>query len=115
MLMPLLHAGTLTQYSITVHTSELQQAMTNAERGFAVLHGSSSSSREVLLTQQDSNTFQAGCQDTWSTPEMQDLRALQKLTIGLKDQVSTLSWLHAWTEAQLDLRVASASGNKPTE
>ena len=77
----------MTQYSITVHTSEMQQAMSSAG-GFAILHGTRSSSKEVLLTQQSSNTFQAGSQDTWSTPKLQDLGALQKLTIGLKDQVT---------------------------
>ena len=83
----LVHAGVLTRYSITVHTSEMQQAMSSAG-GFAILHGTSSSSKEVLLTQQSGSTFQAGCQDTWSTLDMQDLGALQNLTIGLKDQVT---------------------------
>ena len=90
----LLHAGVLTQYSITVHTSEMQQAMSSAG-GFTILHGTSRSSKEVLLTQQSASTFQAGCQDTWSTPEMPDLGALQKLTIGLKDQVRTDACLQA--------------------
>ena len=65
----------------------MQQAMSSTG-GFAILHGASRSSKEVLLTQQSGSTFQAGCQDTWSTPELQDLGALQKLTIGLRDQVT---------------------------
>lgn len=65
----------------------MPQAMSSAA-GFAILHGAgSSSSKEVLLPQQTSSTFQAGTQDTWATPEMPDLGPLQKLTIGLKEQV----------------------------
>ena len=82
----LLLAGHLTQYSITVDTSEMQQAMSSTG-GFAILHGATSSSREILLTQQTGSTFLSGTQDTWHTSGMQDLGPLQKLTIGLKQQV----------------------------
>lgn len=83
----LLHAGSMTQYSITVYTSEMQQAMSSTG-GFAILHGGTSSSREVQLSKQTGSTFRAGAHDTWSTPEMQDLGPLQKLTVGLKEQVT---------------------------
>ena len=56
--------------------------------GFAILHGASNSSSKVLLTQQSDDSFQAGSHDTWSTRDMQDLGPLQKLTIGLKEQVT---------------------------
>ena len=55
--------------------------------GFAILHGASMSSSETLLVQQSARTFQSGAQDTWVTCDMQDLGALQRLTIGLKDAV----------------------------
>ena len=88
-------AGCLTQYGVTVHTSDMHQAMSSAG-GFAILHGASRSSREVLLTQHDSSTFQAGAQDTWTSPDMQDLGPLQKLTIGLKEQVPASSAFACW-------------------
>ena len=79
--------GTLTNYSITVHTSDMPQYMSNAG-GFAILHGPSCSSKEVILERHGSTTFQAGVEDTWLTSDMQDLGAIHKLTIGLKEQVT---------------------------
>ena len=94
------HAGRLTKYSIKVDTSDMPQAMANVH-GFAVLHGPSCSSREVLLTQQSGSTFQPGSEDTWVTADMQDLGALQKLTIGLKEQVRSEASLHHCVDASL--------------
>ena len=72
----------------------MPQSMSNAG-GFAILHGPSSSSKEVMLDRHCVTTFQAGAEDTWLTSDMQDLGALQKLTIGLKEQVTVqlLHWL----------------------
>ena len=55
--------------------------------GFAILHGPSTSSSEALLVRQTARTFQSGAQDTWVTCDMQDLGALQRFTIGLKNAV----------------------------
>ena len=76
----------MAQYSISVHSSDVPQSMAGGT-GFAILHGPSTSSSETLLVRQTARTFQSGAQDIWVTCDMQDLGALQRLIIGLKDAV----------------------------
>jgi len=80
------HAGTMARYSITVHTSDIPQSVAEGT-GFAIMHGPSISSKEVPLARQSASTFHDGSEDTWTTCDMQDLGALQRLTIGLRDAV----------------------------
>ncbi len=76
----------MARYSITVHTSDIPQSVAEGA-GFAILHGPSISSNEILLVRQSASTFHDGTENTWTTCDMQDLGALQRLTIGLKDAV----------------------------
>lgn len=76
----------MARYSITVHTSDIPQSMAEAT-GFAIMHGPSLCSKEIPLAQQSASTFHDGSEDTWTTCDMQDLGALQRLTIGLRDAV----------------------------
>ena len=71
--------------------------MASAE-GFAVLYGPDGCSKEINLMQQSASTFHSGTQDTWTTADMQDLGALQKLSIGLKGAVclSIMSMQSSW-------------------
>ena len=80
------HAETMTRYSIRVHTSDIPQSVAEGA-GFAIVHGPSISSKEILLARQSASTFHDGSEDTWTTRDMQDLGALQRLTIGLRDAV----------------------------
>ena len=73
-----------------MHTSDIPQSVAEGA-GFAILHGpsssSSSSTKEIPLVRQSASTFHDGTENTWTTCDMQDLGALQRLTIGLKDAV----------------------------
>ena len=57
------------------------------DTGFAIVHGPSTSSKEIPLARLSASTFHDGTEDTWTTCDMQDLGALQRLTIGLRDVV----------------------------
>ena len=96
----------MAKYSITVHTSDIRQSVAEGT-GFAIMHGSSISSKETPLARQGSSTFHDGAEDTWTTCDMQDLGALQRLTIGLRDAVRfnrltvSVQWLGCWPLATM--------------